>query len=120
MLLLPSARTCETRLPSEARIPRLLDSTILAINVTGANTVCFSLPQHGPRGTDINLKVLHKHLLFRRWATWARAWVKVEAKNSRPILQGPRGTSTLWYRRLSLQISLIYRVLLGSLDKSAV
>ena len=30
------------------------------------------------------------------------------------VLQGPRGMSTVWYRRLSLQISLIYRVRFGS------
>ena len=33
-----------------------------------------------------------------------------ETTTSRPVLQGPRSVSTLWYRRLSLQISLIYKV----------
>ena len=27
---------------------------------------------------NINPKVLHKHLLFLRRATWAKAWVEVE------------------------------------------
>ena len=38
------------------------------------------------RGTGVSPKVLHKHLLFRRRATWAREWVGVEAKTSRPVL----------------------------------
>ena len=66
------------------------------------------------RGTDVSPRVLHKDLLFRRWAIWARAWVGVKVKTSRPVLQGPRGMSTLYYRRLSLQISMIYRVCFGS------
>ena len=49
------------------------------------------------RGTDISPRVLHKHLLFLRWATWAGAWVEVKAKTSKPILQGLRGMSTLGY-----------------------
>ena len=31
-------------------------------------------------------RVMHKHLLFRRRAIWARAWVGVEAKISKPVL----------------------------------
>ena len=44
-----------------------------------------------------------KHLLFRRRATWARAWVEVENRAHRPGLQGPRGVSTPLHLRLSLQ-----------------
>ena len=46
------------------------------------------------RGTGINPRVLNKHLLFSRRATWARAWIGVEVRTSRPRLQGPRGVST--------------------------
>ena len=46
------------------------------------------------RGTDISPRVLHKNLLFRKRTIWAKAWVGVEAKTSRPGLQGPRGVST--------------------------
>ena len=49
----------------------------------------FLLTPAWARGTDISPKVLHKHLLLRRWATLARAWVEVEVKISRPVLQGP-------------------------------
>ena len=76
--------------------------------------ILFLLTPVWARGTGVSSRVLHKHLLFHRRATWARAWVRVEAKTSRPVLQGPRGMSTLWYRRLSLQISMMYRVRFGS------
>ena len=51
---------------------------------------------------SISPKVLHKHLLFCRWVTWARAWVEVEDRAHRLILQGPRGVSTPSHLRLSL------------------
>ena len=73
----------------------------------------FLLTPMWARGTSISLRVLHKHLLLRRWATWAKAWVGVEAKISRSVLQGPKGVSMLWYCRLSLQISLICGVHFG-------
>ena len=53
----------------------------------------FLLTPAWARGTDISPKVLHKNLLFRKWAIWA--WVNVEAKTSRSVLQGPRGMSML-------------------------
>ena len=61
-------------------------------------------------GTSISPTVLHKHLLLRKRATWARAWVWVEARTFRPVLRRPRSVSTSWYYRLSLQISLMHRV----------
>ena len=87
--------------------------------------ILFLLNPARARGTDISPKVLHKHLLFRRWATSFKAWVGVGVgvgvgtKVSRPVLQGPRGVSTLWYQRLRLQISLAYRVCFRS-HKSVV
>ena len=84
MLPLPSARTYETRLPSEARILELWDSVVPIISGTGADTVCSSLPPTWVRGTGISSGVLHKHLLFHIWATWVRAWVKVEDRALRP------------------------------------
>ena len=46
----------------------------------------FLLTPAWARGIDVSPKVLHKYLLIYRWSTWARAWVGVEAKTSRPIL----------------------------------
>ena len=101
MFPVPSAWTCEAGFPSKVRILGFWDGTFPVISGTCADAACSSLPQHGP-GELISPKVRHKHLLFRIWAIWARAWVGVEAKTSRSVLQGPRGMSKLWYRRLSL------------------
>ena len=57
------------------------------------------------RGIGISPRVLHKHLLFRRLATWARVWVEVEDRVHRSGLQGPRGVSTQLYHRLSQRTS---------------
>ena len=46
----------------------------------------FLLTPSWAKGTGINPRVLQKHLLFNRRATWARAWVGVEVKTSRPGL----------------------------------
>ena len=46
------------------------------------------------KGTGISPRVLHKHLLFHRRATQARAWVEVEDKTLKSGLQGPRGVPT--------------------------
>ena len=56
------------------------------------------------RGTGINLKVLHEHLLLHRQAREARAWV--EDRAHRPGLQWHRGMSTPLQHRLRLQINL--------------
>ena len=60
----------------------------------------------------ISPKVSHKHLLFRKQTTWARAWVKVEVEDraQRLGLQGPKGVSTPLHLELSLQISQLVRV----------
>ena len=50
MFPLPSARTCETRLPAEVGIPGIRDTLIPVINGTGANTVCSVSPQCKPEG----------------------------------------------------------------------
>ena len=54
------------------------------------------------KGTNISLKVLHKHLLLRRQVGWAKAWVNVEGRAHRPGLQGPKGVSMSLHLRLSL------------------
>ena len=58
-----------------------------------------------PRGTSINLRVLHKHLLLHRQARETKAWVEVEDKAYRPGLQRPRGVSTPLHHRLKFHIS---------------
>ena len=49
MLSLPPAWTHETRLPIKAGIPELWDTSVPIISGTCTDTVCLSLPQHGPR-----------------------------------------------------------------------
>ena len=51
---------------------------------------------------NISPKVLHKHLLFCKQATWAGAWVEVEDRALKLGLMGPRGMSMLSHLRLSL------------------
>ena len=51
----------------------------------------FLLTPTWARGTGISLKVLHKHLLLRRHARGARAWVKVEDRTHKRGHQAPRG-----------------------------
>ena len=48
MLSLPLAWTHETRLLTEARIPGLWDTSVPIISGTCTDTICLSLPQHGP------------------------------------------------------------------------
>ena len=48
MFPLPSARTCEKRLPVEAGIPRIRNTAVPVISGTGADTVCFFSPQCRP------------------------------------------------------------------------
>ena len=57
------------------------------------------------RGTGINLRVLHEHLLLHKHARKARAWVEVKDRAYRSGLQGPKGVSTPLHHRLRLQIS---------------
>ena len=64
---------------------------------------------------NISRKALHKGILLRSQARWARA--------HKPGLQGPRGESMPLHLMLSLQISRLFRVLfysLSSMDKSIV
>ena len=48
MLLLPSAWTYETGLPSEARIPELWDTIALVVSETCVDIVCSFSPQYRP------------------------------------------------------------------------
>ena len=50
MFPLPSAWTCETRLPIKVGIPRIQDTTVPVISGTGVDTVCSFSPQCGPDG----------------------------------------------------------------------
>ena len=50
MLFLPSAWTFKARLPSEARIPGIWDTSVQVISETGADPVCSFSPQYGPEG----------------------------------------------------------------------
>ena len=59
------------------------------------------------RGTNISMYVRHKHLLPLRQAREARLWVEVRDRAHGPGLWGPRGVSTPWNHRLSIQFSQI-------------
>ena len=74
----------------------------------------FLLTPTWARGTGISPWVLHKHLLFRKRAIWAKAWVEVEDKAQGQGLQGPRGVSTPSHHRLSLQTNRLFKVLFYS------
>ena len=50
------------------------------------------------------------HPTFHRQAREARVWVEAEDEAHRQGHQGSRGMSTLSHRRLSQQISRLYRV----------
>ena len=53
------------------------------------------------RGTGISPRVLHKHLILRRHATWGRAWVEVENRAHRSgLIRGMFMLSRLWARIL--------------------
>ena len=60
--------------------------------------------------TSISPRVWRRHRLFHRQAKEAKAWVEVGNRAHRSGLRGPRGVPTPWYRRLGLQISMMYRV----------
>ena len=70
----------------------------------------FLLTPMQARGTNISLKVLHKHLLHHRHAREAKVWVEVGDRAHRFGLQRHKGVSTLLQNRLSLQISWLYMV----------
>ena len=74
----------------------------------------FLLTPAWARGTSISPRVLHKHLLFHKRATWVEACFEVEDRAHKPALQGPRGVSTPSHLRLSLHISQSFRVLFYS------
>ena len=88
----PSTWIYEAGLPSEARILRFWDNTVPVIRGTCTDVVCSFLPQCGPEEPVS----VHKHLLFRRRAIWAKAWVEVEVEDKalRLGFKGPKGVST--------------------------
>ena len=62
------------------------------------------------REASLSFRELHGHLTFRRQAREARVWVEAEDKAHRQGHQGSRGVSMPSPRRLSQQISQLYRV----------
>ena len=62
------------------------------------------------RGASLSFRELHGHLTFYRQAQWARVWIEAEDEAHRQGHQGSKGVSTPSYRRLSQQISQLYRV----------
>ena len=96
-------------LSSEARIPKLWDTSVPVINGTYTDTVC-SLPHHGPGETVSVAGHCTEAYYFA-----VRAGIEVEAKAHKPRLQGPRGVSSPLHLRLSLQISRLFKVLFYSL-----
>ena len=61
-------------------------------------------------GASLSFKELHRHLPLHRQAREARVWVEVEDEAHRQGHQGSRGLSTPSHRRLSQQISPLYKV----------
>ena len=90
MFPVPPAWTHETGLPLEAGILELWDTIVPIISRTCTDAVCSSLPPSWAREDSIIPKVLHKHLLFRRRATWVGVWVEVGDRAHKPRLQGPK------------------------------
>ena len=62
------------------------------------------------REVSLSFRELHGHLTFHRQAREARVWVEAEDEAHRQGHQGSRGVSTPSHRRLSQQISQLYRV----------
>ena len=59
---------------------------------------------------SLSFRELHKHLTFHRQAREARVWVEAEDEVHRQGHQGFKGMSKPSYRRMSQQISQLYRV----------
>ena len=110
MLPLPSSWTLKAGLSSEARILELWDTSVPIISGMYTDAVCSSLPPPWTRRGGISRRALHKVLPLHIQARWTRAGVEVKAKAHKTGLQGPRGVSTSLHRRLSLQISVLFRV----------
>ena len=62
------------------------------------------------RGASLSFRELHGHPTFHRQAREARVWVEAKDEAYRQGHQGFRGMSTSSHRRLSQQISQLYRV----------
>ena len=62
------------------------------------------------REASLSFRELHGHLTFHRQAREARVWVEAEDEAHRRGHNGSRGVSTPSHRRLSQQISQLYRV----------
>ena len=108
MLPLPAARTYEEGFPLETGIPGLRDRAISVSDRRG-----YSMFLHSPvqaRGPSFSFRELHEHLPFHRQAREARVWVEAEDEAHMQGHQGFRGVSTPSHRRLSQQISQLYRV----------
>ena len=62
------------------------------------------------REASLSFRELHGHLTFHRQAREARVWVEAADEARRQGHQGFKGVSTPSHRRLSQQISQLYRV----------
>ena len=90
MLPLSATWTCETRLPPEAGIPELWDTTVSGTSGVSTDTVC----PGWARGITFKRRVLCKCLLNHRQFREAKVWVEAEVSGHRPTLQGPKGVFT--------------------------
>ena len=90
MFPLPSAQTCEARLPSKERIPGFWDSVVTVISGT---QFVPSHPNVVQRDQYQSQGAAQAPLLYRQ-AREARVWVEVEDRAHGLRLQGPRGMST--------------------------
>ena len=62
------------------------------------------------RGASLSFRELHGHPTFHKQAREARVWVEAEDEAHRQGHQGSKGVSTPSHRKLSHQISQLYRV----------
>ena len=80
-------------------------------SVAGQERIQYVPPQHGAATkASLSFRVLHGHPTFHRQAREARVWAKADDEAHRKGHQGSRGVSRPSHRRLSQQISQLYKV----------
>ena len=110
MLPLPAAWTYEERLPLEKRIPGFWDSTISVSGRTGEDTIHSSTAWYRPKEP---VSVSRSYTDTSHYTTRPERQEYEPRQRTRPTSrgrQGFRGVCTLSHRRLSQQISQLYRV----------
>ena len=108
MLPLSAAWTHETGFPPEIGIPGFWDITVPVSSKTGEDTVRSSTARYRPR-EPVSFLGSYAGTPHRQ-AREARIWVEAEDEAHKQGHQGSRGVSTPSHRRLSQQISQLYRV----------